>query len=183
MKLRAFLIAAALALLAVAFTGDRFWLQFLGRAMIACILAMSLDLLVGYTGLVSLAHCAFFGLAAYALAGLSNRFGIASPLLTLPACIACACAAALVIGWLSLRASGVYFIMVTLAFAQMLFYLFNDSPDLGGSDGVFVALRPVPGRLAAYLLIWAALVLVYLIVSRLLRAPAAPRLVGDVIHD
>src|SRR5581483_162204 len=111
MRRQALLLAAAAALAAVAFSGDRFWLQFLGKAMIGCILAIGLDLLVGFTGMVSLAHSAFFGLAA---------------------------AAALVIGWVSLRATGVYFIMVTLAFTQMLYYLFNDSPALGGSDGLYV---------------------------------------------
>ncbi len=171
MRRRALLVAAALALAAVAATGDRFWLQFLGKAMIGCILAISLDLLVGFTGLVSLSHSAFFGLAAYSLAGLSNGLGLSAPFLTLPLCIAAAAIAALAIGWLSLRATGVYFIMVTLAFTQMLFFLFNDSAALGGSDGLYVQERPVESRLAAYLTIWAALVAVYLLLSRMLRSP------------
>jgi branched-chain amino acid transport system permease protein len=178
MNRRLLLLAGALALGAVAFTGDRFWLQFLGKAMIGCILAMSLDLLVGYTGLVSLAHSAFFGLAAYLLAGLSNRLGLVSPALTLPACVAGAACAALIIGWLSLRATGVYFIMVTLAFTQMLFYLFNDSPALGGSDGLYVQARPLDSRVAAYLAIWLALILVYLLLARILRAPFGRALEG-----
>jgi branched-chain amino acid transport system permease protein len=165
------LLAAAAALGAVALSGDRFWLQFLGKAMIGCILAIGLDLLVGFTGLVSLAHAAFFGLAAYALALLTNRLGLVNPLATLPLCIAFAALAALVIGWLSLRATGVYFIMVTLAFTQMLFFLFNDSPDLGGSDGLYVQQRPVDSRVTAYLFIWVALIAVYLALSRVLRAP------------
>lgn len=165
------LLLAAAALGAVAFSGDRFWLQFLGKAMIGCILAISLDLLVGFSGLVSLAHSAFFGLSAYVLAGLTNGLGLVNPALTFPISVACAALAALIIGWLSLRAAGVYFIMVTLAFTQMLFYVFNDSPALGGSDGLYVASRPVEGRAAAYVVIWAALVLVYLLLSRVLRAP------------
>ena len=171
MRRRLLLLAAAAALGAVAFSGDRFWLQFLGKAMIGSILAMSLDLLVGFTGLVSLAHSAFFGLAAYLLAGLSNRFDLVNPIVTLPLCVAFAAGCALIIGWLSLRATGVYFIMVTLAFTQMLFYLFNDSPALGGSDGLFVKARPIEGRAAAYVAIWTAVVLVYLLLSRMLRAP------------
>ena len=171
MRRRVLLLAAAVALAAVALSGDRFWLQFLGKAMIGCILAISLDLLVGFTGLVSLAHSAFFGLAAYALAGLTNRLGLVAPVLTLPLCVAAAAAAALVIGWLSLRATGVYFIMVTLAFTQMLYFLFNDSPALGGSDGLYVQERPVDSRLAAYAAIWVALICVYLLLSRVLRAP------------
>jgi len=175
---RVLLVAVALALGAVSLGADRFWLQFLGKAMIGCILAMSLDLLVGFTGLVSLAHSAFFGLAAYALAGLSNRLGLTSPLLTLPLCLLAAGAAALAIGWLSLRATGAYFIMVTLAFAQMLFYLFNDSPALGGSDGLYVSNRPVESRESAYLAIWIAAILVYLLLSVILRAPYGRALEG-----
>jgi branched-chain amino acid transport system permease protein len=164
-------------------------MQFLGKAMITCIFAMSLDLLVGFAGLVSLAHAAFFGLSAYALAGLVNRFGLLSPLLTLPLCLAGAALAALFIGWLSLRAAGVYFIMVTLAFTQMLFYLFNEAPGLGGSDGLYVAERPrlmlggralvdLGDRTSAYLAIWAALVLVFVFLALALRAPFGRVLVG-----
>jgi branched-chain amino acid transport system permease protein len=171
MKRPVLLLFGAAALGAVAFSGDRFWLQFLGKAMIGCILAMSLDLLVGFTGLVSLAHSAFFGIAAYVLAGLTNRLGLVTPILTFPICVAAAAAAALLIGWVSLRAAGVYFIMVTLAFTQMLFYLFNDSPALGGSDGLYVAERPVESRMGAYVAIWVALILVYLLLARILRAP------------
>ena len=184
LRVRVLLVAGALALLAVVFSGDRFWLQFLGKAMITCIFAMSLDLLVGYAGLVSLAHAAFFGLSAYLLAGLSNRLGLVNPLVTLPLCLAFAALAALVIGWLSLRASGVYFIMVTLAFTQMLYYLFNDAPNFGGSDGLYVNDRPrlwgldFGERAVAYVAIWIALVLVYLALLRILRAPFGHVLVG-----
>ena len=158
------LAAGAVALLLPAFTGDRFWLQFAGKAMITCIFAMSLDLLVGCTGLVSLAHAAFFGLAGYLLAGLSNH----GAWLTLPVSLLGAGAAALAIGWLSLRATGVYFIMVTLAFTQMLYYLFSEAPGLGGSDGLYVGDRPFA---SPYFAIWIALVAGYLLLARLVRAP------------
>jgi branched-chain amino acid transport system permease protein len=138
---------------------------------------------------VSLAHAGFFGLSAYALAGLANGFGLLSPFFTLPLCLAAAALLALFIGWLSLRATGVYFIMVTLAFTQMLFYLFNEAPGLGGSDGVYVAEKPrlvvggrtlldLGDRTAAYLAIWACLVLVYFFLARALRAPFGRVLVG-----
>ena len=172
---RILLASIALALLAVGFSGDRFWLQFAGKAMIGCVFAMSLDLLVGYAGLVSLAHAAFFGLSAYLLAGLSNACGITSPLLTLPLCLAGAAVAAFAIGWLSLRATGVYFIMVTLAFTQMLYYLFNDAPAFGGSDGLYVNERPFA---QPYFPIWIALVAVYALLLRVLRAPFGHVLAG-----
>jgi branched-chain amino acid transport system permease protein len=183
-RVRIVLVAGAIALLVPAVTGDRFWLQFLGKSMITCIFAMSLDLLVGYTGLVSLAHAAFFGLSAYTLAGLSNRLALVNPFVTLPACLLCAAVAAVVIGWIALRTSGVYFIMVTLAFTQMLYYLFSEAPHFGGSDGLYVNDRPRLGpldfsdRTTAYLAIWVALVVVYLLLVRVLRAPFGHVLVG-----
>ena len=133
---------------------------------------------MGFAGLVSLAHAAFFGLAAYLLVGLSNRFALTLIFATLPLCMIGAALAALIVGWLSLRASGVYFIMVTLAFTQMLFYLFNDAPGLGGSDGLYLAERPLSDPRAAYLFIWVALVLVFLLLSRMLRSPFGHALVG-----
>ena len=183
-RTRALFFASALMLALLPLTGDRFWMQFIGKVMITCIFAVSLDLLVGFAGLVSLAHAAFFGLSAYLLAGLTNHYGLVNPLLTLPLCLAFAAAAALLIGWLSLRASGVYFIMVTLAFTQMLYYLFGDAPAFGGSDGLYVSERPRLGPLdlgngtAAYYFIWAALLLVYLLLRQLLRAPFGRVLVG-----
>jgi branched-chain amino acid transport system permease protein len=189
MRVRVLLVSGALVLLAVAFTGDRFWLQFLGKAMITCILAMSLDLLVGYAGLVSLAHTAFFGLAAYCLVGLTNQAELTNALVTLPICLLAAALAALCVGWLSLRASGVYFIMVTLAFAQMFFYLFSEAPGLGGSDGLYLGARPHIGpldftnRTAAYSLIWVSLIAVYLLLSRVLAAPFGRALAGVRINE
>jgi branched-chain amino acid transport system permease protein len=183
-RLRLLLAVGAAALLVPALAGDRFWLQFAGKAMITCIFAMSLDLLVGYAGLVSLAHAAFFGISAYLLAGMSNGLHLVNPLVTLPLCLGGAALAAFAIGWLSLRATGVYFIMVTLAFTEMLHYLFNDAPGFGGSDGLYVNARPRLGdldfanRKTAYVAIWVALVLVYALLRRALRAPFGRVLVG-----
>ncbi len=181
-SVRAGLLVGTVALALVPLSGDRFWVQFAGKVMVTCIFAVSLDLLVGYAGLVSLAHSAFFGLSAYLLAGLTNQLGLVSPLATLPLCVAFAALAALSIGWVSLRATGVYFVMVTLAFAQMLYYLFSESPALGGSDGVSILERPrlaVLGRTvvdlgdgtAAYAAIWVALVLSFVLLRRIVRAP------------
>jgi branched-chain amino acid transport system permease protein len=179
---RAALVVGALALALVPLSGDRFWVQFAAKVMIGCLFAVSLDLLVGYAGLVSLAHSAFFGLSAYLLAGLSNKLGLASAIATLPLCIAFAAVAALAVGWLTLRTSGVYFVMVTLAFTQMLYYLFSESAALGGSDGVYIAQRPrvvVAGhtlfdfgdRVVAYAAIWVALVLGFIVLRAIVQAP------------
>ena len=87
-RARALFFAAAVLLALLPLTADRFWMQFIGKVMITCIFAASLDLLVGFAGLVSLAHAAFFGLSAYLLAGLTNHYGLVNPLLTLPLCLA-----------------------------------------------------------------------------------------------
>jgi branched-chain amino acid transport system permease protein len=146
--LRALLLVglAALALYPLV-GGDTFYLQLLAKIMILAIFAMSLDLLVGFTGLVSLGHAAFFGLGAYTLMLLSPQYAAASLWLSLPIAIAVAAIAALVIGALVLRTSGVYFIMVTLAFAQMLFYFAIKSRALGGSDGAYIYVKPDPSIL------------------------------------
>jgi branched-chain amino acid transport system permease protein len=119
-----------------------FYLQLLTKIMILAIFAMSLDLLVGFTGLVSLGHAAYFGLAAYVLVALSPPYQAASLWLTLPAAVAASSLAALIIGALVLRTSGVYFIMATLAFAQMLYSFFAESGAVGGADGVYIYFRP-----------------------------------------
>ena len=118
---RVLLLLALTALLLFPSVADRFYLQLVSKIMIFGIFAMSLDLLVGFTGLVSLGHGAFFGIGAYALMLLSPQYAAANLWLSLVVALAAAALAALVIGLLVLRSSGVYFIMATLAFAQMLY--------------------------------------------------------------
>jgi len=141
---RLVLLAALVALIAFPLGADRFHLQLFAKIMIMAIFAMSLDLLVGYTGLVSFGHAAFYGLGAYTLWALSPETAAASLYVSLPAAMGVAAVGALVIGLLVLRSSGVYFIMVTLAFSQMFFYFAQRSKALGGSDGVYVNVRPDP---------------------------------------
>jgi branched-chain amino acid transport system permease protein len=119
-----------------------FYLQLLAKIMILAIAAMSLDLLVGFAGLVSLGHAAFFGIGAYALVAMSPQHAAANLWLTLPAAIAAASLAALAIGALTLRTTGVYFIMATLAFAQMLYSFFAESGIVGGADGIYIYVKP-----------------------------------------
>ena len=137
----ALLVAVAL-LAAFPLVGETYYLQFATRIMIMGIFALSLDLLVGYTGLVSLGHAAFFGVGAYVLWWLSPKYEAASLWLSLPAAMLVAAAVALVIGLLVLRTSGVYFIMATLAFAQMLYSFIAESDLFGGYDGVYVYSKP-----------------------------------------
>ncbi|MBI3701673.1 MAG: branched-chain amino acid ABC transporter permease [Afipia sp.] len=142
-------ILAPLVLLAVAialpFVAPTYYVQFASKALIMGILAMSLNLVVGFGGLVSLCHAAFFGIAGYALALMSPKYDPASFWLTFPAAVAASAFAALTIGALALRTRGIYFIMVTLAFGEMLFFLFHDSKFAGGSDGAFIYNKPALG--------------------------------------
>src|SRR5262249_32428996 len=119
-----------------------YYVQFATKVLLLGMLAMSLNLVVGFGGLVSLCHAAFFGIAGYVLALAAPKYGPASLWLTLPLAVGASAAAALVIGALSLRPRGIYFIMVTLAFGEMLFYLFHDNAFAGGSDGAFINLKP-----------------------------------------
>ena len=112
------------------------------KIIIYAIFALSLELLVGTTGLISLGHAAFFGIAAYVTALLVPGSGPGAILLMLPAAMLGAGCYALFVGALSLRTQGVYFIMVTLAFAQMAFFVFHDTGIGGGSDGIYLSSRP-----------------------------------------
>jgi branched-chain amino acid transport system permease protein len=172
----------------------RFYLQLLSKVMIMAIFAMSLNLLVGGTGLVSLGHAAFFGVGAYVLMLLSPQYEAASFWLTLPASLALAALAALVIGALVLRSSGVYFIMATLAFAQMFFYYVTGSKALGGSDGAYIYVKPdasifglTPFKLANpthfYYVVLTAMLAAFLVLRMLMRSPFGHALQGIRVNE
>lgn len=136
------LLVCLLALALLPLFAEKYYVQLFTKMIIMAIFAMSLDLLVGYTGLVSLGHAAFFGIAGYVLALAAPEYEAANLWLSLPLAMACSGAMALVIGALVLRTSGIYFIMVTLAFAQMLFFVFHDTKLGGGADGIYVYTKP-----------------------------------------
>lgn len=120
-----------------------YYLQFASKIMLMGIAAMALNLAVGFGGLVSMCHAAFFGLAGYVLAIYGGDYEGASLYTSLPLAVAVSALAAAVIGALSLRTRGIYFIMVTLAFGEMLFYLFHDTKIGGGSDGAYIYVKPL----------------------------------------
>ncbi|MGE0767051.1 MAG: branched-chain amino acid ABC transporter permease [Hyphomicrobiaceae bacterium] len=134
------LIWLGFAVLAVApWLATPFYVGLMTMAMIAAMLALSLQLLVGGAGLVSLGHGAFYGLAAYVVYFLSPE-GSARPIwITLPAAMAAAGAAAFLIGAVSLRTKGFFFLMVTLAFGQLVYSIFHDTKLGGGTDGAYLA--------------------------------------------
>ncbi len=139
---RSALLLGLLLLALFPLVGSTFYLQLGAKIMIMAMFALSLDLLVGHTGLVSFGHAAYFGVAAYTLALIAPKYEAASFWLTLAAALIAAALAALFIGSLVLRTAGIYFIMVTLAFAQMLYAVFHDTKLGGGSDGIYITLRP-----------------------------------------
>jgi branched-chain amino acid transport system permease protein len=113
--------------------------------MVFAIFALSLELLVGTTGLVCFGQAAFLGIGAYSAVLLSPQDQAGSVLVLLPAAMLLAGGYALAVGALSLRTKGVYFIMVTLAFAQMAYYVVHDTPLGGGTDGIYLLMKPGVG--------------------------------------
>jgi branched-chain amino acid transport system permease protein len=120
--------------------GVDFYLSLASRIVVYAIAATSLNLVLGYGGLVSFGHAAFVGLGAYTT-GILVSEGVASGGIHLLATLAVTATAALFIGAISLRTRGVYFIMITLAFAQMLFYLANSVKGYGGDEGLNIRTR------------------------------------------
>ena len=162
--------------------GDEFYQELVISLMIMGIFAMSLDLLIGFTGLVSFGHAAFFGLSGYMLAIITPETAPASIWLALPFCLLVTALSALVIGWFSVRTSGIYFIMITLAFAQMFYYYFNENQGLGGSDGIFIFYKPtifigdfqlldLNNPQSFYYFVLFSLIISYLALSVILQAP------------
>jgi branched-chain amino acid transport system permease protein len=174
----ALLVAAA----AVPLIGGNYAIKFATRVIIVAIFVVSLDFLIGVTGLVSFGHGMFFGLGAYTVYFVSPEAEAANALVVLLAAGAVAAAGALVIGAPSVLTRGFYFIMVTLAFGQMFFSLFHDTRFAGGSDGAYVNVRPAlvlgditvidfEHRLALYYFALAALAISYLALLWLARTP------------
>lgn len=112
-----------------------FYVSLVRRILIYALAATSLNLILGYGGMVALGHAAFFGAGAYAVAILGAS-GITAAVVVWPAAMALAGVLALIVGAISLRTRGVYFIMITLAFAQMVYYVFISLRQYGGEDGL-----------------------------------------------
>ncbi|MFN2645611.1 MAG: branched-chain amino acid ABC transporter permease [Burkholderiales bacterium] len=133
-------VVLALFPLAMQAMDNLFYVSLASRVLIYAIAATSLNLVLGYGGMVSFGHAAFFGGGAFVV-GILAVEGVHSAWLAWPIAVAVAALAALVIGALSLRTRGVYFIMITLAFAQMIYYIFVSLKTYGGDDGL-----QMPGR-------------------------------------
>ena len=139
------LVLALLPVYAVV-TGDRFVVTLFTRIVILGVAATSLNLLLGYGGMMSFGHAAYLGIGGYAVGMLAHE-GIYSGFIQWPVALAASALFALVIGALSLRTRGVYFIMITLAFAQMAYYVVGGLARYGGDDGLTIYKRSQFGGL------------------------------------
>lgn len=182
---------AALALWPLA--AGSFGIDLVTKTMIYAIVALSLELLVGATGLVCFGQAAFFGLAGYATVKLSPSGAPASLFWLLPVAMMVGAAYALFMGALSLRTKGVYFIMVTLAFAQMAYYVIHDTPLGGGTDGIYLYVKPVADFGAAvldldrplqlYYFVLGSLGAVFVFLALLLRSQFGRALAGIRVNE
>jgi branched-chain amino acid transport system permease protein len=134
------LVMLALVPVYAAFIGNTFPLTLFTRIIILGIAAVSLNLILGYGGMVSFGHAAYLGVGAYVVGILAHE-GIYSGFIQWPLAIAVSALFALVIGVLCLRTRGVYFIMITLAFAQMIYYVAAALSRYGGDDGLTIQRR------------------------------------------
>jgi branched-chain amino acid transport system permease protein len=173
-----------LVLLVLPFTLSDYPRALVAEIFIFAILAMSLDLLLGFTGLMSLGHAAFFGLGAYAVAVLGVQFGL-NAWLGLLGGIGISATGAALIGFFCVRTGGIPFLMLTLAFSQLLFTVALKWRDVtGGSDGMATAGRPsffgydLSNSLTMYFMALFFFVLAYWALRRLLNAPLGHVFVG-----
>ena len=133
-------LAFALLPLIASLSAERYLLDIATRIMVFGVAAVSLDLLVGYGGLISFGHAGFVGLGAYAV-GILSAHGINDVLIALPAAIAVSMLFAWITGIVCLRTRGVYFIMITLAFGQMVYFIATSLAPYGGDNGLTIAAR------------------------------------------
>ncbi len=134
-----FLVFALLPVVA-SLTARQYLLDVGARMMVFAVAAVALDLLVGYAGLISFGHAAFIGLGAYAV-GILAAHGINDALVALPAAIAVSMLFAWLPGIVCLRTKGAYFIMITLAFGQMVYFIATSLAPYGGDNGLTIAAR------------------------------------------
>jgi len=180
--------AAALVLLMLPLGLSPYLQETVVKIAVFAIFALSLELLVGVTGLVSLGHAAFLGIGAYVTVMVSGDSG-GSIAKVAPLAVLAAAAYALFVGALSLRTKGVYFIMVTLAFAQMAYFVFHDTKLAGGSDGLFLYAKPTLGALNLdtkqhlYYAVIGSLIATYALLALLMRSRFGHALAGIRVNE
>jgi branched-chain amino acid transport system permease protein len=171
--------------LATHFGASGFILVLVTRTMILALAAMSLDLLIGCGAMISFGHAAYLGIGAYSV-GILSSHGINDALVQLATALTASCVFALITGAISLRTRGVYFIMITLAFGQMLYFLATSLAAFGGDDGMSLSARSLifgspllKNDLALYYVVFGILLALYL-VCRLIAASRFGRVLRGI---
>ena len=172
-QLIAFLVLLAIGLIAPFFVYPIFLAKLLCFALFAC----AFNLLIGYVGLLSFGHAAFFGFAAYVTGHAAKVWGL-PPEIAIVAGMAAAAVLGLGFGLLAIRRQGIYFAMITLALAQMLFFFCLQAPFTGGEDGiqgiprgVMFGILPLDDTMTLYFVVLAIFVFGFLVIFRTIYSP------------
>lgn len=179
--------------------GQTYWINIWTRILILGLVAMSLNLIMGYGGLVSLGHAAYFGVGGYAVALIAFHtsqgipmlgwMGSNEALMVWPIAMLISGLLALGLGALCLRTRGVYFIMITLAFSQMLFFIVISLKFYGGDDGLAMAGRnvlagmPLTSPTILYYVCFVILLTAFVLLSRLTASPFGRALQAGKINE
>jgi branched-chain amino acid transport system permease protein len=157
-------------------TGQTFYLDLASRLMILGIASVSLNLILGHGGMISFGHAAYLGIGAYCV-GIPAYYEIYDGFIQIPLAVACSALFALITGAICLRTKGVYFIMITMAFTQMVFFAFVSIEEYGGDDGLVIDLRSefaglldIEGANGLYYFIFVSLLAVLFLVHRITRS-------------
>lgn len=170
-------------------TNQPFLLDLLSRGLIIGIAALSLNLILGYGGMISLGHVAYLGIGAYCV-GIPAYYDIYSGWIHLSLAIVTCALFALITGAVSLRTKGVYFIMITMAFSQMIYFIFLSLEEYGADDGLVIYARsefPVwinmEGAISLYYWIFGLLILTLFFIHRLVRSRFGRVIIGSKYND
>ncbi|MFZ0486337.1 MAG: branched-chain amino acid ABC transporter permease [Arenicellales bacterium] len=178
----------AIAPVIITLTGQIFYLDLGSRIMVLAMAAVGLNLIVGYGGMVSFGHAAYLAIGAYSV-GIPVHYDIYNGFVHLGLAIVMSAVFALITGAVSLRTKGIYFIMITLAFAQMMYFTFVSLDEYGGDDGLVILARsrfPVlnlENNIVLYYVIFAALVLSLIFSYRLVRSRFGRVIVGSMHNE
>ncbi|MDG1192265.1 MAG: branched-chain amino acid ABC transporter permease [Arenicellales bacterium] len=170
-------------------TNQPFLLDLLSRGLIIGIAALSLNLILGYGGMISLGHVAYLGIGAYC-EGIPAYYDIYSGWIHLSLAVVTCALFALITGAVSLRTKGVYFIMITMAFSQMIYFIFLSLEEYGADDGLVIYARsefPVwinmEGAFSLYYWIFGLLILTLFFIHRLVRSRFGRVIIGSKYND
>ncbi len=183
------LLVLALAPFIFTWIGQPFYLDLLSRALILAIAVISLNLILGFGGMVSLGHAAYIGIGAYSV-GIPSYYDYYNGWLHLALALTVSAVFALVTGAISLRTRGVYFIMITMAFSQMVYFTFLSLEEYGADDGLVIYSRSefpefisMEGATGLYYWIFALLLASLYFVHRLVHARFGRVIVGSKYNE